>query len=142
MTLKEIQRIIKDFEKSPLMLLELEMNEFKLKLSKNNSEYISDSQAIKPSNETHQLNESIKELKKNGNEVKSELVGTFYDSPTINGNPYVKVGDYVKKDQVICIIEAMKIMNEITSPFDGIVKEIRVKNGEVVGYNQIMMVIE
>ena len=75
-------------------------------------------------------------------DIKSPLVGTFYASPTINGNPYVEVGQPVKKGQVVCIIEAMKIMNEITSPYDGVLKEVLIKNGDVVGYDDSIMVIE
>jgi acetyl/propionyl-CoA carboxylase alpha subunit len=60
-------------------------------------------------------------------------------SSTPTGKPFVEVGQHVKKGQVVCIIEAMKIMNEITSPYDGIVKEVFVHNGEVVGYNHTIM---
>jgi len=71
--------------------------------------------------------------------IKSPLVGTFYAASTPQGKPYVDVGTHVKKGQVVCIIEAMKIMNEITSPFDGVVKEIFVNNGDVIGFNQSLM---
>jgi len=66
--------------------------------------------------------------------VKSQLVGVFYASPTENSNPYVNVGDHVKKGQVICIIEAMKLMNEITAEENGVIEEVCVTNGQVVEY--------
>lgn len=141
MTLKDIQKIIKDFETSPLMSLELEMSDFKLRLSKNKMECLNDPKTNIERDKLNPYEQNANE-KTFGNEVKSALVGTYYASPAINGDPYVKVGDRVRKDQVLCIIEAMKIMNEIASPYDGIVKEIKVNNGEVVGYDQVIMVIE
>lgn len=71
-----------------------------------------------------------------GNIVKSPLVGTFYAAPAEDANPFVKTGDTVKKGQVLAIVEAMKLMNEIESEFDGEVAEIYVKNGEAVEYGQ------
>ena len=78
-----------------------------------------------------------KEIKKaNGNVVKSPLVGTFYSASSPDSAPFVKVGDTVKKGQVLGIVEAMKLMNEIESEFDGVVKEIQIENDKVVEYGQ------
>jgi len=74
--------------------------------------------------------------------IESSLVGTFYASSTEGGAPLVNVGDKVKKGQVIGIIEAMKLMNEIESPYDGTVQEILVKNGEVIGYSQPLIKVK
>ena len=79
--------------------------------------------------------------KPSGNVVKAPIVGTFYASPSPNKPPYVKVGDSVKKGDVIMIIESMKLMNEGTSEFDGTVKEIMVKDGTPVEYDQPIMII-
>lgn len=68
--------------------------------------------------------------------VKSPLVGTFYAAPSETADPFVSVGDTVKKGQTLAIVEAMKLMNEIESDFDGIVEEILVENGQPVEYNQ------
>ena len=68
--------------------------------------------------------------------ISCPLVGTFYSSPAPDAEDYVKVGDTVKKGQVIGIVEAMKLMNEIESEYDGIVEEILVKNEETVEYGQ------
>ena len=73
--------------------------------------------------------------------VLSPMPGTFYAAPTPENNNFVKVGDNVKKGQTLCIIEAMKIMNEIESDFDGVLTEIKVDNGNPVEYNQILFVI-
>ena len=66
--------------------------------------------------------------------VKSPIVGVFYAAPAENASPYVAVGDRVKKGQTLCIIEAMKLMNEITAEEDGVISEIRVTNAQVVEY--------
>ena len=76
-----------------------------------------------------------------GNIVKSPLVGTFYAAPAEDAEPFVKVGDSVKEGQVLAIVEAMKLMNEIESDFTGIVKEILVENGEAVEFGQPLFVI-
>lgn len=68
--------------------------------------------------------------------VKSPLVGTFYAAPSETAEPFVSVGDTVKKGQTLAIVEAMKLMNEIESDFDGIVEEILAENGQPVEYNQ------
>ena len=83
-----------------------------------------------------------KEIKKaNGNVVKSPLVGTFYSASSPDSAPFVKVGDTVKKGQVLGIVESMKLMNEIESEFDGVVKEIQIENEQVVEYGQPLFVI-
>ena len=74
--------------------------------------------------------------------VKSPLVGTFYAAPAEDAAPFVSVGDLVKKGQTLAIVEAMKLMNEIESEFDGTVKEILVENEQMVEFGQPMFVIE
>ena len=69
-------------------------------------------------------------------EVRAPIVGTFYRAPAPDAPPYVKEGDRVEKGQVLCIIEAMKLMNEINSEMDGEIAEICVGNGQVVEYDQ------
>lgn len=73
---------------------------------------------------------------KEGNLVTSPMVGTFYQNSAPDKPPYVKVGDKVKKGDVLCVLEAMKIMNEITSAYDGEIAEIMVSNQDMVEYNQ------
>ena len=77
-----------------------------------------------------------------GNIVKSPMVGTFYLKPSPTSESYVEVGKNVKKGDTLCIIEAMKLMNEIESEFEGKVKEILVKDGEAVEYGKPLFVIE
>ena len=80
--------------------------------------------------------------KENYKIVKSNMVGTFYASPAPGKPPYVSVGDKVKKGQVLCVIEAMKLMNEIESEFDGEIAEICVKNEDVIEYGQPLFKIK
>lgn len=75
-------------------------------------------------------------LEEKGQLVKSPLVGTFYNAPSPDSPAYVKVGDTVKKGQILGIIEAMKLMNEIESDYDGVVTEILIKNEETVEFGQ------
>ena len=77
-----------------------------------------------------------------GNVVKAPIVGTFYAAADPSKPPFAEVGKHVKKGDVLMIIESMKLMNEITSEYDGVVKQILVKNGEAVDYDQPVMIIE
>jgi acetyl-CoA carboxylase biotin carboxyl carrier protein len=143
MTIKEIQNIIKEFEKSTLMNLELETKDVKIKLSKQKQneiieEKIDKNQHIKTSGHA---DEKIKTNNEDQTYIKSPLVGTFYMQSTPNEKPFVQVGQKIKKGQVVCIIEAMKIMNEITSPYTGVIKSIEVHNKDVIGYDQVLMTI-
>lgn len=85
---------------------------------------------------------SAKEEAVDGNVVKSPIVGTFYAAPSPEKPPFVKVGDTVKKGDVIMIIESMKLMNEVRSDFDGVVEKILVSDGQAVEYDQPIMIIK
>ena len=76
-----------------------------------------------------------------GEELFSPMPGTFYSAPTPEDPSFVNVGDEVKKGQTLCIIEAMKIMNEIESEYDGTITDIKVNNGDPVEYNQTLFII-
>jgi acetyl-CoA carboxylase biotin carboxyl carrier protein len=75
-------------------------------------------------------------------EVKSPMVGTFYGAPEPGAKAYLSVGDRISKGQILCIIEAMKIMNEIESEFDGVVKEILAENAHPVEYGQVLFRVD
>lgn len=85
-------------------------------------------------------NHEIKEIK--GNIVKSPMVGTFYLKPSPTSDPYVEIGKNVKKGETLCIIEAMKLMNEIESEYEGKITQILVKDGETVEYGTELFIIE
>ncbi len=93
------------------------------------------------------IKENIKEQtndknQKKGDIVKSPMVGTFYIKPSPTASPYIEIGKEVKKGDVLCIIEAMKLMNEIESEYTGRITEILVKDGEIVEYGTPLLRIE
>jgi acetyl-CoA carboxylase biotin carboxyl carrier protein len=75
-------------------------------------------------------------------EVKSPMVGTFYRAPAPGADPFVKVGDTVRKGQTLCIIEAMKLMNEIESEVDGVILDIFPENAQPVEYGERLFLVE
>jgi acetyl-CoA carboxylase biotin carboxyl carrier protein len=133
MNFEQVQAIIKTFEDSTLRVLEIEQDGFKIRLSKNNDLVIE--------KQVESQKEIIETPVENGVAVKSPLVGTFYASSSPEELPFVAVGDTVVAGQKLCIIEAMKIMNDITSPISGTVTRILPQDGTAVGYDQIIMTI-
>lgn len=103
-----------------------------------------EAQAVQPMEQLAALAEVVQtiEPQKRGNPIVSPIVGTFYSSPSPDADPYVKVGDSIKVGQVLCIIESMKLMNEIESEVDGKVIEICVENGEPIETGSVLMYIE
>jgi acetyl-CoA carboxylase biotin carboxyl carrier protein len=75
-------------------------------------------------------------------EVRSPIVGTFYRAPSPNAEPYVQVGQQVNKGTILCIVEAMKLMNEIECEYEGKIVKIMVENAQPVEYNQVLFLIE
>lgn len=134
MDFKQIQALIKEFEKSSMTVLEIDKDGFKLKLSKNKEQI----QKVIQTND-NEIISSLEEEK--GYLVKSPLVGTFYAANSPDEEPFVRVGQKVKEGDTLCIIEAMKIMNEITAPISGVIESIKVKNSNPVGFDQVLMVI-
>jgi acetyl-CoA carboxylase biotin carboxyl carrier protein len=134
MEFKQIQTIIKDFEKSNIRELELVMEGITLKLSKNEREKTS-VQTVEKKDNTVMVEEVVAPTV-NGEIVKAPLVGTFYAASSPDATAFSRVGDKVSKGDVLFIIEAMKIMNEITAPVSGTIEEIFVKDGDAVGFEQ------
>jgi acetyl-CoA carboxylase biotin carboxyl carrier protein len=86
-----------------------------------------------------------KEEKKEGNniaEIKTPIVGTFYRAPSPDSEPFVDIGSQIRKGDTLCIVEAMKSMNEIESEVDGIIKEILAENGKMVEYDQTLFKVK
>ncbi|MCD2502634.1 acetyl-CoA carboxylase biotin carboxyl carrier protein [Clostridium sp. NSJ-145] len=150
----KIKELIHEIDSSSIRVFELENDGFKLKLSKN------DEVSFKEINNKEEVNvgntnsksipkkELVVEEESNNiidielKEVKSPLVGTFYSSSTPGGKPYVEVGSKVKKGDVLCIVEAMKIMNEITSDFDGEIVEVLRKDEDIVEFGMTIFKIK
>ena len=134
MEYEKIRQLINDMGNSKLTSVDIEFPDgVKIKMEKKVS--------AMPFNEQVKVIEDIeentvKEEVKSGNIVKSPMVGTFYSKSSPTSNPYVEIGTEVKKGTVLCSVEAMKLMNEIESEFNGKIAEILVKDGETVEYGQ------
>ena len=94
------------------------------------------------SNESEKVEVNSEKSDSNGESILSPMPGTFYSASSPESDPFVKVGDTVSKGDTICIIEAMKIMNEIESEKSGVIKEVIVENGNPVEFNQPLFIIE
>lgn len=144
---KEIIKLIDLLEERNLTHFELEVEGFKIKISKNLSPTSSAEETSAPSSPSEQeenpplSQEIIEEKKDNLHYITSPMVGTFYRAPDPTSVPFVDVGDKVKENQTLCIIEAMKLMNEIESDVDGILEEIYAENGKPVEYGQKLFAI-
>lgn len=144
MKLTEIQKMIKDFENSNLTELELTFEDTTIKLSKQQTQQMASAQApvVSPSPVYHVPPKEQEPTNTSQKTIVSPLVGTFYASSSPKAKPYVEVGSKVKKGDVLCLIEAMKIMNEITAPKDGSIVKVHVMNGQVVGIDDALFDVE
>lgn len=151
MDTKIIKQVIDIFEHSDVHKLEVEDKEIKIKLEKENHNMVTSipSAAVQEStfavqNNSMDMAENVNAKEKEedkGNWIKSPLVGTFYSKPNENSNEYVSVGDSVKKGDTLCIIEAMKVMNEIKAPSSGTVLKINKTDGEMVQFDDDLVLI-
>ena len=148
MEFEKMIELIKTVSDSNLTQFQIEEDGFKLsmKTDKQSKVVVQKQESVPKEIQSVAMDEikpaEQKEIKKaEGNVVKSPLVGTFYSASSPDSAPFVKVGDTVKKGQVLGIVEAMKLMNEIESEFDGVVKEIQIENEQVVDYGQPLFVI-
>lgn len=158
MDFKDIKELIIAIDNTSINEVEIEEKDLKLRISKEKrviSASINTSPALAEPVETNLVKSELKENDKpdivnpqkpekedeNMFIVKSPIVGTFYNSSSPDTDAYVKVGSKVKSGEVVCIVEAMKIMNEIKSEVNGEIQEILVENEDIVEYNQPLMII-
>ena len=146
MDIRKIKTLIEMLEASNLNEIEVSQGEESVRISKSSGEIkvLQDSN-IGINNESQSINKIDNNQIENeikGNQVTSPFVGTFYRKPSPDKEPFVKVGDIVNKGDVLCIIEAMKMMNEIKSEFDGKISSIEVDDGQPVEFGQTIIVIE
>ena len=142
MEYEKIKQLIDDFGNSKLNSIELEFPDgTKIEMGKEDEEAI---KIVDVPQEESIENRKIENDKQNqsGNVIKSPMVGTFYSKPSPEDEPYVEVGKRIQKGDVLCIIEAMKLMNEIESEFDGEIVEVLVKDGEMVEYGKPLFIIK
>ena len=153
MKISEIEKLIRLFDDSTLARMEYVENDVTLKLEKTIPEAPVVYQtaptlptepvipAVPPAASPAPLTEEASAAALEGHWITSPLVGTFYQSNVEGGDALVHVGDKVSKGDLLCIIEAMKMMNEIRSDVDGVVKAINVTNGEMVEYDKQLILI-
>ncbi|MBI5807440.1 MAG: acetyl-CoA carboxylase biotin carboxyl carrier protein [Ignavibacteriales bacterium] len=151
MDINLIKRLIKIVEQSEVTEFSVQEGDLKIKISKNSSniphvQYQHVSQAPVPTEVKVDTGENVIEkpaaTSTKLHEIKSPIVGTFYRAPSPDAEPYVQVGDSISKGTILCIVEAMKLMNEIESDVDGKIVKILVENGTPVEYNQPLFLVE
>ncbi|MFA5149533.1 MAG: acetyl-CoA carboxylase biotin carboxyl carrier protein [Candidatus Omnitrophota bacterium] len=148
MNIKEIKEMVNLMNENGLVELEIEKEGMRIRLKKTSSgiEGFSGPIVVERQNSADtgmkQISESARQSQVKTVEVKSPMVGTFYRAPSPEAVPYVEVGQNIEPGQVICIIEAMKLMNEIKSEVKGKILEILVDNAEPVEFGQPIFLIE
>ncbi len=155
MDLKQIKKILDLIAESEVDEVSIEEGDFKIKVKKKGAvEHVTYTQPAlpaqvaapatpaAPAQQAAPATESSPAPAASGETVKSPIVGTYYQSPSPDADPFIKPGDKVAKGQTLCIIEAMKIMNEIEAEFAGTIKEILVSDGTPVEFDQPLFIIE
>lgn len=144
MQIDEIIKLIETVSKNDVDSLNYATDSEKIVIKKNKTKFVTGEIQAAPALQSVSF-EAVSEgenTKVSGHTVTSPLVGTFYSAPSPDAQSFVNVGDRVKKGQVIGIIEAMKLMNELESDFDGVIKEILVKDEDVVEFGQPLFILE
>ena len=141
MNIKQIRELAQILSQNDLSSLEITEGEMSIRMERSRTA----ASPVQPAQETRAVLPSDEEDAKDAGvdfnhltQVKSPLVGVFYAAPAPDAAPFVKVGDTVKKGDVLCIVEAMKLMNEIVAETDGVVVDICAGNGDVVEFGQTL----
>lgn len=145
MDLDKIKAILELFEESKISKLEVEDENLRIAMEKGGGQMtytLSDSLNTVQADVAPKIEEVPVALKPSGYIVKAPLVGTFYTAPSPGAKPFVEVGQKVSAGDVLCILEAMKMLNEIKSPVSGTVKKVLAINGDLIGYEDELFEIE
>lgn len=149
--LKEIRKLVRLLEQSEISEIEISEKDLKIRLVKptpSNGQSgsavpaLAASPAATSSAPAPAIAEETSAQADNLKVIKSPMVGTFYAAPSPDSEPYVQIGDRIRKGQVLCIIEAMKLMNELESDYDGRIVEIHVENAQPVEFDHPLFTIE
>ena len=150
MDLKDVYELLDKFDGSACCEMELNLNGMQLNLKKyssiavpsglNNASGLNNVVAGNTQTQAEQVTDN--ESAGDAVEIKAPLVGTFYQAPGPDEQPYVKVGQQVKKGDVVGIIEAMKLMNEVVAPQDGVILSIDATDGNMVQYGQVLFTMK
>ncbi len=147
MDIRKIKTLIEMLEESNLKEIEVSQGDESVRISKQTKgdDVIEFNQLSNRQTESININQNQSQKKDanyDGNLVKSPIVGTFYRKPSPDSPPFIKVGDSVNKGDVLCIVEAMKMMNEIKSDYDGKIISIEIDDGQPVEFGQTIIVIQ
>ena len=153
MDIRKVKKLMEMLEESSLGEMEIIEGEESIRLSKSsniptqnlvNQIPLPASIEKSKSREVSQSMNEVEEVAENisGHEIKSPMVGTFYEAPSPGSKPFVSVGDVVKVGDTLCIIEAMKMLNQIESDKSGVIKAIIAENAQPVEFNQVLFIIE
>ena len=141
MDIRKIKKLIEMLQDSDLREIEVKEGEESVRIARGietPSNSLQSTQAnISPTSNNQDITSTS-----SGSSIKSPIVGTFYRKPAPDKPPYVELGDHVNTGDVVCIVEAMKMMNEIKSEFTGIVTAISVEDGEPVEFDQSLIIID
>jgi acetyl-CoA carboxylase biotin carboxyl carrier protein len=144
MDIRKIKKLIEMLQESDLKEIEVSQGDESVKIVRDHSAQSNGNNIIQQpevfSAET-EIQQKIETSKTEGNVISSPIVGTFYRKPSPDKDPFIRVGDTVQKGDVLCIIEAMKMMNEIKSDFNGKVISIDLEDGQPVEYGQSIITI-
>ena len=141
--IRKIKKLIHMLEQSDLNEIEVSQGEESVRISKGNSNVIStnisntDQSQASTNQDPIESNTEVK-----GNIIKSPIVGTFYRKPSPEKPPFVNIGDTVNEGDVVCIVEAMKMMNEIKSEYSGKIISILPSDGQPIEFDQTLIIIE
>ena len=145
MDIRKIKKLIELIEESDIAEIEIHEGEESVRLSRNSAvaQVVAAPAPVSAPAPAAEPAAAVEEKEQfSGHVVKSPMVGTFYRAPSPGAKAFVEVGQSVHNGQTLCIIEAMKILNQIESDTSGTIKEILVENGQPVEYNQPLFVIE
>ena len=144
MDIRKIKKLIEMLQESDLKEIEVSQGDESVKIVRDRSVQANRNNIIQQPevfSAEPQIQQEIETSKTQGNVITSPIVGTFYRKPSPDKDPFIRVGDTVQKGDVLCIIEAMKMMNEIKSDFSGKVISIDLEDGQPVEYGQSIITI-
>lgn len=152
MNLEEIKELIDILEGTDISEINIEEEDSSVSIKKGTPRALNTGQenpmsqeqvVVSETTEQEPVNQPVEEeANDNQQEIKAPMVGTFYRAPSPDAEPFVEVGDVIKEDDILCIIEAMKLMNEIEAEAKGKIVDILVEDGEAVEYGQSIFVLE
>ena len=142
MDLRKIKKLIEMLQESDLNEIEVKEGEESVRINRKKGDVEIPQQIVAPQVQSKEIVENVDEPEENLSFIQSPMVGTFYRSPAPGKPPFVEIGQRVTKGDTICIIEAMKMMNQVKSEFDGKIVDIKVENGQPVEFNESLVSIE